>query len=212
MSERWCRVLETVRTRGSGLSFQSVSVRLLVCYVLWTGCDVRRVHDPSEGGEQRAWPVLQVTGGFADGAGGRRPEASVKRIAVTRKGVRKDAVVLVAPAEVFTTIPAGAGSVVLECSAATVFNIGDGIQLSVEIERADRREPVYGRLFEPGRRSQDREWNVIRIPLNLPGQAETKLRWSASAGPRGDLTADWLALSNIHLLPLDGSASAADSQ
>ena len=212
MSERWCRVLEIVRTCGRGLSFRAVSLGMLVSCVVGTACDAPTAHDPSQGGEPRAWPILQFTGGFDDGAGGKRPEAPVRRMTVTRKGVRKDAVVLVAPADVFTTIPAGAGSVVLECSAATVFNIGDGIQLSVQIERADRSELVYGRLFEPGRRLQDREWNVIRIPLNLPGQNETKLRWSASAGPKGDLTADWLALSNIHLLPLGASASPADSQ
>ena len=121
-----------------------------------------------------------------------------KQKEVVRKGQRRESLVLVAPAVIRAAVDGISGRATLQCLAAPVFDVGDGIQMNVFVKRAGIRVPVGGRYFDPGRKAEDRNWISIAIPLEI--QSGDQLEIEASAGPQGDSTADWLALSSTTLV------------
>jgi hypothetical protein len=121
-----------------------------------------------------------------------------RRLRVTRKGQGKDALVLIAPSSMVASLQGISGAMVLEGSAAPVFNVGDGIQMNLFLKRAGTRHAVGSRYFDPGRKAEDRDWIPIAVPLDLI--VKDQLEIEISGGPQGDLVADWLALSSWHLV------------
>jgi hypothetical protein len=121
-----------------------------------------------------------------------------RSLSVIRKGLRKDALILIAPVSVRASIKGVSGRLMLKGLATPVFNIGDGIQMDLYLSRAGKRHFVGNRYFDSGRRAEDRGWIPIAFPLDL-GEDE-QLEIEISAGPQGDLVADWLALSSLHLM------------
>jgi hypothetical protein len=85
----------------------------------------------------------------------------------------------------------------LEGWATPVFNVGDGLQMDLFLRQAGARHFIAGRYFDAGRKFEDRDWIPIAFPLDL-GQ-DDQLEIEVSAGPQGNLVADWLALSSFHL-------------
>jgi hypothetical protein len=118
-------------------------------------------------------------------------------LSVTRKGVQKDALVLTAPVSVRASLKGASGKFTLEGLATPVFNIGDGIQMDLYLSRAGKRKFIGKRYFDSGRNAEDRDWIPIAFPLDL-GE-DDQLEIDISAGPQGDLVADWLALSSLRL-------------
>jgi hypothetical protein len=122
-----------------------------------------------------------------------------RHVEVIRKGIKREAFILVAPAIVRASLQGALKEMTLNCLAAPVFDVGDGIQMSVFIRRAGTRIPAGNRYFDPGRKAEDRDWIPIAIPLSI--RQGDQLEIEVSAGPQGDLVADWLALSSVRLTP-----------
>jgi hypothetical protein len=124
--------------------------------------------------------------------------ANVERnLTVTRKGLQREALVLIAPVSVRASLKDVSGQRILEGWAAPVFNVGDGLQMEVFIRRDGERRRVGGRYFDAGRKFEDRDWIPIAFPLNL-GQ-DDQLEIDIGSGPQQDTSADWLALSSLRL-------------
>jgi hypothetical protein len=127
------------------------------------------------------------------------PDANISRNAsVVRNGLHKDALILVAPVSVRASLRGSSGRMMLVGLATPMFNIGDGIQMDLYLSGAGERRLIGNRYFDAGRRAEDRNWIPIAFPVDL-GQ-EDQLEIKISAGPQGDLVADWLALSSLRLM------------
>jgi len=136
---------------------------------------------------------------------------------VTRKGIRKDSIVLTAPTAIHASLAGFNGSVELRCLATAVFNVGDGTQLDIFLREDGTKKLIYNRYFDAGRLAEDRDWISISVPFELKDSTENWLEVQVTGGPQGDLTADWLALNAMRIEPrkrnavdMSGSAAAAE--
>jgi hypothetical protein len=120
---------------------------------------------------------------------------------VMRRGLRRDSMVLTAPAVIHAPLTGLSGNVVLEGLATPVFNVGDGIQMDMFLLGSGTRKLIYNRYFDAGRRAEDRDWIPLAIPLELGNSSDNWLEIRVSGGPQGDYVADWLALSAMHIVP-----------
>jgi hypothetical protein len=118
---------------------------------------------------------------------------------VTRNGQEKDCIILVAPMLIQASLHGAEGKKTLEFLAAPVFSIGDGVLLSVYLERAGSRLLAGSRYFDPARKAEDRRWTSVAIPVQV--EEGDQLQIEAAAGPQGDLTADWIGLNSVRLAP-----------
>jgi hypothetical protein len=118
---------------------------------------------------------------------------------VTRGGRQLDAMILIAPATIRALTEGLSGPCLLKLEAAPVFNIGDGMQLTVSVEDGAKSKIVFERGFDAGRMAVDRKWTGLAIPLELSGTKEEGVEIRVSGGPQGDLVADWLALAELRL-------------
>jgi hypothetical protein len=108
---------------------------------------------------------------------------------------------LIAPVTARAEMGGFAGNYSLEALCTQVFDTGDGVQMDVYLTERDDHRKIYSRYFDAGRQAEDRDWIPVSIPLIL-GQAHSSLiEIEASAGPQGDLTSDWLAVSSVRLVP-----------
>ncbi len=127
------------------------------------------------------------------------PDQNINRdLPVIRKGMRKNALILIAPASVRASLKGVSGKLMLHGLATPVYNIGDGIRMDLFLNRAGRRYPVGNRYFDPGRSIEDRAWIPIAFPMDVAENDQLEIE--VSGGPQGDLVADWLALSSWHLM------------
>jgi hypothetical protein len=120
---------------------------------------------------------------------------------VVRKGRRRDAMLLIAPVTAKAQVVGIGGNCLLEAWCTQVFNTGDGIEMDIYLTVRGERRKIYSRYFDAGRRTEDRDWIPISVPLNLGKERDSQIEIEASAGPQGDLTGDWLALSCVRLVP-----------
>jgi hypothetical protein len=120
-----------------------------------------------------------------------------KHLDVTRKGIKRNSIVLVAYSAIRVSLQGISGKRTLKLWAAPVFDVGDGIQLSLFLRRRGQRISIGGRYLDSARKSEDRDWIAIEIPLEI--REEDQLEIEVSAGPQGEATADWLALSDLRL-------------
>jgi hypothetical protein len=118
---------------------------------------------------------------------------------VVRNGREEDAMRLIAPVAIQTSLSGLSGEFTLKMLAAPVFNLGDGFQMDVLVGGAGNRTQIYTRYFDAGRKAADRVWIPLEIPFELRGLADAYLEIRVSGGPQGDLVADWLALAEVHL-------------
>ena len=129
-----------------------------------------------------------------DSGSGGNPE---KRLEVVRKGIKRNAIVLVAQSVIRVSLQGVSGKRTLKFWAAPVFEVGDGMQMNLFLRRTKERVSVGGRYFDSGRKSEDRDWISIEAPLEI--REGDQLEIEVSPGPQGDSTADWLALSSLRL-------------
>ena len=120
--------------------------------------------------------------------------------AVTRKGVKRDAMILAAPVAVRASLEGIVGGVELRGFVTPVFKVGDGIQMDVLLTSPTLATRIYSQYYDAGRRAEDRDWMPLAIRMDLSDTKDQWLEIRASAGPQGDLTADWLALSSLSIL------------
>jgi hypothetical protein len=121
---------------------------------------------------------------------------------VTRKGSRKDSMVLIAPTAIHASLAGFSGPVELVGLAAPVFNVGDGIRLDIFLQENGTKHLICNRYFDAGRMGEDRDWIPLSVPLNLQGSTDNWLEIQISGGPQGDYTADWLALHAMRIEPI----------
>lgn len=124
----------------------------------------------------------------------------MRRLSVTRKGSRRDAIVLVAPARIRASLHDVSGRLTLEGLAAPVFNLGDGIQMDISLMHSGTQRVVASRYYDSGRKAEDRDWAAISTPIEIDAAGDSQLEIRVSAGPQGDLVGDWLALSSLSLV------------
>jgi hypothetical protein len=127
------------------------------------------------------------------------PKTLDRQVDVTRKGKKRKAFILVAPAVVRASLQGATGKMTLKCLVAPVFDVGDGMRMDVFLRRNGTRIQVGSRYFDPGRKAPDRDWISIAMPLSI--HSGDQLEIEVSGGPQGDLVADWLAFSSICLNP-----------
>lgn len=125
-----------------------------------------------------------------------QPEFPPRFLPVTRRGKRRDALVVIAPSTVKIALRGISGAVSLRGWIAPVFNVGDGIQLDVKLTDSEQPRTLHSRRFDPARSAADRDWIPMDVDLNLDRGAACDLEISVSAGPQGDLVGDWLALAD----------------
>jgi hypothetical protein len=106
--------------------------------------------------------------------------------------------ILIAPVSVGASLQGISGNATLEGLATPVFNVGDGMQMDLLVKHAGTTRSIGSRYFDSGRNAEDRNWIPIALPLNLGEDDQLEIR--ISAGPQGDLVADWLALSSLRLV------------
>jgi hypothetical protein len=120
---------------------------------------------------------------------------------VTRRGRRLDAAALVAPVAIRAKLTPVSGRFTLKLLASSLFNIGDGMLMEVFVGGPGTHRHICSRYFDAGRKAEDRDWIPLSVPLELSGHADTFVEIRVSAGPQGDLVADWLALAEARLDP-----------
>ena len=129
-------------------------------------------------------------------------DALMRHLPVVRRGLRKDAMVLVAPLAVRTPLGARSGPVVFQSLVAPVFNVGDGLHLEIYHVSAGEARQIYGRTIDAARRYEDRQWLPLEVPIEAGRGTEESLEIRVSGGSRGDLVGDWLALAEMRLRPV----------
>jgi len=122
------------------------------------------------------------------------------KMRVNRRGRQEGSLVLVAPIVARAEIREASGPVKLQFLAAPVFNLGDGFQLDVFLKDGSEKSLVYSRYFDPGRKTSDRGWIPVEFSLDVAQRKRAGLELKVSAGPQGDLVADWLALAQMRLI------------
>jgi hypothetical protein len=171
-----------------------------LCATLWLG----EVACPDPAGSRLRDPevLLDLSAGFSPVTavdGYTESGSGLRRLVVTRKGRREEALVLVAPIGVRAAISGIAGAVSLEALAAPVFNIGDGIKLEIFLSDTRGEKRVYEGQFDAGRQDSDRNWTALKIPIDLGAGGAWQVEMRVSAGSRGDLVGDWLAVARVRL-------------
>jgi hypothetical protein len=168
---------------------RSAVVALLVACLGFIGCGKKTIENE---------PAIDLGERFSLSEAG-VPKTLDRHVEVIREGREREAFILVAPSVVRASLQGAAKEMTLKCLVAPVYDVGDGIQMNVFLERGGTRIPVGSRYFDPGRKAQDRNWISIAMPLSIrPGD---QLEIEVSGGPQGDLVADWLAFSSVRLTP-----------
>jgi hypothetical protein len=165
---------------------------ILIAVPMWAGACTNR-QEVEQGSEQ----VLNLTGRWSPAGSSRQDSHFKPNQYVIRKGLRRNALIIVAPVRIEASLEGIRGKANLKGWAAAVFNVGDGLQMNVYLRRSGTRRQIAGRYFDPGRKADDRNW----IPLEIPLEVAEKdwLEIEISAGPQGDSVSDWLALSDLSL-------------
>jgi hypothetical protein len=178
------------RVRESGCNHLGVCVLVLV----WAAASLGIAGCGKNGAVQiRSGSNIDLSDRFSLISAG-APENFQRHIDAIRRGERKDALKLVAPAAIRASLQGATGKWILKFWAAPVFDVGDGFLMMVFLRRSGTRVVVGNRYFDPGRKDEDRNWIPIAIPLEI--QPGDQLEIEASGGPQADFTADWLALSS----------------
>ena len=120
---------------------------------------------------------------------------------VTRRGRRMDTTTLLAPVAIRVGLAGLSGRFTLKLLASPLFNVGDGVQMEVCAGSAGSCRQVCSRYFDPGRLAGDRDWIELAVPVDLSGAVDSYLEIRVSAGPQGNLDADWLALAEVRIVP-----------
>jgi hypothetical protein len=120
---------------------------------------------------------------------------------VTRRGRRLATTTLLAPVAIRAGLAGLSGRFTVKLLAAPLFNVGDGVQMEVFAGSAGDRRLVCSRYFDPGRLATDRDWIPLAVPVDLSGAVDSYLEIRVSAGPQGNLDADWLALAEVRIVP-----------
>jgi hypothetical protein len=144
---------------------------------------------------------LKAANGQALSGESRRPP----HFSLVRAGTRRNGLLLVAPEVVSAPLPGLAGKMEFRCFVAPVYNIGDGVILEIVLEAEDRERVLLRRRLDAGRRAEDRQWNELVVPLQIPRDGASLLLRASGGDPEDnpgtgvDLVADWLVIADPRL-------------
>lgn len=130
------------------------------------------------------------------------PPGSIGDFTMVRAGERRNGVALIAPVRISVPVNSTRGSFEFKCFAAPVYNIGDGVTLEILWEDRSGARSLLRRRFDAARRSEDRRWAEISVPVRI--EEGGRIVFAASAGPGGDLVADWVAVAEPRIVERDG--------
>jgi hypothetical protein len=119
-------------------------------------------------------------------------------VVVDRGGLKKNAMVLIAPVAAKAPLEGSRGRAELHFMVVPVFNVGDGIQMEIWLLDEGKSAQVFSRYFDPGRRFEDRRWTPVTVAMDLDRE-DVQLEIRVSAGPEGNLTGDWLAFADLSI-------------
>jgi hypothetical protein len=119
-------------------------------------------------------------------------------VVVDRAGLKKNGMILVAPASAKASLEGFHGRIELNLMVVPVFNVGDGIQMEIWLLDGGERVPICRRFFDPGRRFEDRRWTPVTVAMDLNGK-DAHLEIRVSGGPEGNLTGDWLVFADLSI-------------
>ncbi len=167
----------------------------------------------------RDWPSAQVDTTSPDfahplTAGGDRPYATDRPIAVALDGVARRAL--------FAHPPAGSGVTRISYPLSSVperaelaFGIGmlpaswsaqgDGVEFAVKVVDGGRTDELFRRYIDPKHDPSVRRWLDVQLDLSRYAGRPIELVFETGPGPAGDNTTDWALWSEPILLPLDQS-------
>ena len=190
LSRQWNKRLHRILT---AIGLHSVCHRAVLIWALLccTGCG------NGSGILETEFKVLDLTDRFSAEESSQTDAHFEQNTPVIRKGVRKKALIISAPISIHASLQGISGELVLRGWAAPVFNIGDGLEMKLFLCRDGNRYPLVVRAFDAARKAEDRAWVPIEILLKLTGREQLEIE--VAAGIQGDLTADWLALSELAL-------------
>ena len=175
---------------------------LLAVILLSLPCACRRMQkvggDPA-GSEVSLTERFFVMGISVDERGSSPSSSFERHFPVVRRGLRMDATVLVAPVAVSAPLTGISGKVILEGLVTPVFNVGDGVQVDIFLTKSGARQRIYSRFFDAGRKAEERDWIPVEVPMELEDSGHAELQVQVSAGPQGDLVADWLAITELKI-------------
>jgi len=186
-----------MRTRSGSMLLQATVA--LCCIALSGACGPAQPGLPPR---QAGVDLLDRLGTVRAGTTVARESQSVRRHEwVERRGRRLATTTLLAPVIVQADLAGLSGRFTLKLLASPLFNVGDGLRLDVLVSGDGDAQLVCSRYFDAGRLASDRDWVPLEVPLNLSGAADSHLEIRVSAGPQGDLDADWLALAEARIVP-----------
>jgi hypothetical protein len=119
---------------------------------------------------------------------------------VTRKGIRRNSLILRAPAGMQLPLRGLSGRARFRAYTACVFNVGDGVRMDIVLTGGGFERKLLSRVYDAARRAEDRDWIPIDVEIDIAENTSHFLQVSVSAGPQGDLTGDWLALASPELV------------
>lgn len=134
-----------------------------------------------------------------EGAPAGNANSLMRHFRVTRRGRQMDTTTLIAPVAIRAGLGGLSGRFALKILASPVFNVGDGVQMDVILDGAGQSKQVGRHYFDAGRIAGDRDWIALEYPVDLTGAADAYLEIRISAGPQGDLVADWIALAEVRI-------------
>jgi hypothetical protein len=133
---------------------------------------------------------------------------SPRRFSLVRGGVRREGLLLVAPAAMQAPLDGIRGTIEFRCSVAPVYNIGDGMTIEILLAFDGGQQSLMRRTVDAGRQSEDRQWIPIAVPVDLPAAGDAALVIRVSGGTPGgssgtgpDLVADWLVVAGPEVIP-----------
>ena len=179
-----------------GLSFlTAILIAILICF---TACGNRN------GMQREDAQVLNLMDRLSPADSIQQDEQFRRNQQVIRKGSRRRALIILAPLRIQASLQGVSGNATLKGWATQVYNIGDGLQMNLFLRRGGTRSQIGSRYFDSGKKAEDRDWIPLEFPLEIGEGEENWLEIEISAGPQGDLVADWFALSSLSLLKSKG--------
>lgn len=116
---------------------------------------------------------------------------------VTASGDKRGAFVQIAPSRISFDLVIPEASR-LQFAVATVWNAGDGVMATIDVEQAtgsDRIFEQWVRPWVPGTGT----WAEYDIDLSKYRNRQVRLVFTVDPGPNGDATADWLAWADLRI-------------
>jgi hypothetical protein len=120
---------------------------------------------------------------------------------IGRGSIGRDAIVLIAGARLRLPLPPLNAGDRLAFSITIPFDRGDGAEAKMYFESAGQKEPLYTRSLNPAGAPNDRRWFDEAVEIGKYAGRNGSLVLECNSGPDLDVVGDWIAWSNLRVLP-----------